>query len=188
MKFQFLLKTIYVPLIVTGVFSIFLSGVCIAEDIILTGNQVLLIENMTYTNKGNINLYDNSKLIIRNSTFNFVQDYHEQYWIYINDSASFIIEDGSILTSDYRFYTSMDGSSKVTVNNSVALNMSSGRGAIFQPNQNSILEITNSNIDGVGDLAGYSASSKATITIQNSTMEAVSLVFPATSSVTFKWF
>ena len=48
-----------------------------AVDIVLTGEQILTIENITYSNKGNIKLYDNSQLIIRNSTFNFEQDYHE---------------------------------------------------------------------------------------------------------------
>ena len=33
-----------------------------AADIVLTGEQILTIENITYSNKGNIELYDNSQL------------------------------------------------------------------------------------------------------------------------------
>ena len=156
-----------------------------AKDITLKDNQILLIKNTTYSNKGHIQLYDNSKLIIHNSTFSFIQDYHEQYQIILHDRASFIIENNSVLTSDQRFTVAMFGTSKVTVYNSVALNESLKwkRGAIFTPNDNSIFKSNNSKLDGVGDMFSYSASTRATILIQNSTMQALHLVIPLTSLV-----
>jgi len=51
------------------VYSFFMFNVAIAGDITLEEDQILLIENKTYTNKGNIFLKDNSKIIIRNSNF-----------------------------------------------------------------------------------------------------------------------
>ena len=156
-----------------------------SQDLLLTGNDILLIENQTYTHKGNITLSDNSQLIIRNSTFNFEQDSHEQYQITLNGSSSFLIEQNAILTSNQRFLVPMNGNSNVTVNNSVALNefLSWKRGAIFQPNDNSTFLSTSSNIDCIGDMNSYSNTSKATIKIVDSTMQAINFHFPLTSKV-----
>lgn len=156
-----------------------------SQDLLLTGNDILLIENQIYTHKGNITLYDNSQLIIRNSTFNFEQDYHEQYQIMLNDSSSFIIEQKAILTSTQRFLVPMNGNSSVSVNNSVALNesLSWKRGAIFQPNENSTFLSVSSNIDCIGDMYSYSNNSKATIKIVDSTMQAIHFHIPLNSKV-----
>jgi len=156
-----------------------------SADISLSGNDILLIENQTYSNKGNITLNDNAQLIIRNSTYNFEQDYHEQYNITLNDSSTFSIEQNAILTSEQRFTVHMNDSSSVSVNNSVALNesLSWKRGAFFLPNENSTFLSTSSHIDGVGDMGLYSDTSKATIEIVDSTMQAMSFHFPLNSNV-----
>jgi len=157
-----------------------------AEDIILTGNQVLRIENTTYSTKGNIYLYDNSSLIIRNSVFNFIQDYHEQYGISLKGNASLVIENGSTLTSTQRFTVSLFDSSRASVLNSSALNVNLDwpRGAVFTPNDNAVFECNNSQIDAVGDQYSYLESTKASISITDSTVQALSFVFPLSSVVT----
>jgi len=160
-----------------------------AGDITLNGDEILLVENVTYTNKGNIKLYDNSQFIIRNSTFNFEQDYHEQYRIILHDNSSFEI-DNSTLTSSQRFLVPLFGDSKVTVDSSVTLNEALGwkRGAIFQPNDDSSFSCNDSRLDCVGDMYSYSVSTKATISIQNSTMQALAFHFPLNSTVNLKDF
>ncbi len=160
-----------------------------AGDITLNGDEILLVENTTYTNKGNITLYDNSQLIIRNSTFNFEQDYHEQYQIILHDNSSFEI-DNSILTSSQRFLVPLLGNTKVTVDSSVTLNEALGweRGAFFQPNDNSTFSSNDSRLDCVGDMYSYSVSTKATISIQNSTMQALAFHFPLNSTVNLQDF
>ena len=165
------------------------ASITAAGDITLNGDEILLIENTTYTNKGNITLYDNSQLIIRNSTFNFEQDYHEQYQITLHSSSSLEI-DNSTLTSSQRFLVPLFGNSKATVNSSVTLNEASGwkRGAIFEPNDNSTFSCNYSDLDCVGQMHSYSASTKATISIQNSTMQALAFHFPLNSSVNLQDF
>ncbi|MDP8287908.1 MAG: hypothetical protein RAP03_14660 [Candidatus Electryonea clarkiae] len=160
-----------------------------AGDITLNGDEILLIENITYTNKGNITLYDNSQLIIRNSTFNFEQDHHEQYQIILYNSSSLEI-DNSTLTSSQRFLVPLFGNSKVTVNSSVTRNeaLVSKAGALFQPNDNSTFSCNDSKLDCVGDMYSYSASTKATISIQNSTIRALAFHFPLNSSVNLQDF
>lgn len=151
-------------------------------DINLTGNQILLIENTTYTNKGNIFLSDNAQLIIRNATFNFEQDYHEQYRIQLNGNSRLTIESNSTLTSPYRFLLPSNDNSVVSVYNSTT-RAAAGWGAIFQPNGNSTFTATASIMDCVGDMYVYSALTKASITIQNCTMGALSFHFPLTAIV-----
>ena len=158
-------------------------------DITLNGNEILLIENTTYTNKGNITLYDNSQLTIRNSTFNFEQEYHEQYRIILQDNSSLEI-DNSILASSQRFLVPLSGNSKVTVDSSVTLNEALGWeiGAIFQPNDNSTFSCNNSSIDLLGDMYSYSDSTKATISVQDSTIQQLSFHFPLNSTVNLQDF
>ena len=165
------------------------AGLAVAGDITLNGDEILLIENTTYTNKGNITLNDNSQIIIRNSTFNFEQDYHEQYRIILHASSSLEI-DNSTLTSSQRFLVPLFGNSKVTVNSSILLNetLRWKRGAIFQPNNNSTFSCNYSYLDCVGDMYSYSASTKATISIQNSTMQSLAFHFPLNSTVNLQDF
>jgi len=191
-KCRFAMKTGVIAIWIRfALFLTFFGSVSLvaAGDITLNGNEILLIENTTYTNKGNITLYDNSQLIIRNSTFNFEQDYHEQYKIILSSSSSLEI-DNSTLTSSQRFLVPLFGNSKVTVNSSVTLNeaLVSKSGAIFQPNDNSTFSCNDSKLDCVGDMYSYSASTKATISIQNSTIQALAFHFPLNSSVILQDF
>jgi len=94
------------------------------------------------------------------------------------------------LTSSQRFLVPLFGNSKVTVNSSVTLNeaLVSKSGAIFQPNDNSTFSCNDSKLDCVGDMYSYSASTKATISIQNSTIQALAFHFPLNSSVILQDF
>jgi len=97
-KCRFAMKTGVIAIWIRfALFLTFFGSVSLvaAGDITLNGNEILLIENTTYTNKGNITLYDNSQLIIRNSTFNFEQDYHEQYKIILSSSSSLEIDNST---------------------------------------------------------------------------------------------
>ena len=67
-------------------------------DLIISGNDVFIIENETFYHTGNIFVYDNAKLIIRNSTLIFEQAYHGEFKFYFYDTASFIVQDASILS------------------------------------------------------------------------------------------
>lgn len=153
-----------------------------ADDIVLTGTQTLRIENTAYSNKGNIHLHDSAILIIRNATFDFQQDFHEQYGIVLRGNATLRIINNSVLTSSQRFLVGLFDNSQVIVDSSTALNDTLGRGAYFQPNDNSTFSCKDSLIDAVGDMYSYTNESLANITIQDSTVHAVAFHFPLNSS------
>ena len=167
------------------IFILFVPVIAMSEDINLNGNEILIIQNQVYPHTGNITLRDNSKIIIRNSTFIFEQNTHEQYAITLNNSSSLLVEQSSTLTSDQRFLVVMNDMSVVTVDNSVALNESLAwiRGAFFIPNDNSTLVSTFSRIDAIGNMYSYSENSKATIKMFDSTIQQISLDFPLYSKV-----
>ena len=177
------LRFITISFLIFSATWVFTISTLYGSDINLTGNQILLIENTTYTNKGNITLGDNAQLIIRNASFNFDQDYHEQYSIQLNGNSRLTIESSSTLTSPYRFLLPSNDNSIVSVSNSTT-RAASGWGAIFQPNGNSTFTASASILDSVGDMYNYSALTKATITIQDCTMGAFSFHFPLTAIVT----
>lgn len=53
-------------------------------DIVLTGNDVMTIENTTYTQTGNIYVRDNAKLTIKNATLIVNIRYHEEFDIIVS--------------------------------------------------------------------------------------------------------
>lgn len=59
-----------------------------AGDLVLTGNDVMTIENTTYTQTGNIYIRDNAKLTIRNSRLIVNISYHDQYKLEMTGKAS----------------------------------------------------------------------------------------------------
>jgi len=73
-------------------------------DIVVEGDEVLVIEDLYFTQKGNIIVRDNAMLVIRNATLNLDQDYWRQYQITVSGSATLWTEDAYIV-SDYWFNT-----------------------------------------------------------------------------------
>jgi len=69
-----------------------------AEDLVLTDNQVMVIENTTYTQTGNIFIRDNARLTISNSTLIFNQRYHEEFEILVEGNGIFEVIHSTIQT------------------------------------------------------------------------------------------
>ncbi|PKN61408.1 MAG: hypothetical protein CVU57_29570 [Deltaproteobacteria bacterium HGW-Deltaproteobacteria-15] len=69
-----------------------------AADLILDGNDVLVIENQTYIHTGNIYLKDNAKLTLRNATLIVNISYHEEFDIYVSDNAILEVDNSTIKT------------------------------------------------------------------------------------------
>lgn len=67
-------------------------------DIVLTGNQVLIIADTEYTQTGNIFVRDQAKLSIKNSTIIFNQRYHEEFAIYVQNNAVLELNNSTITT------------------------------------------------------------------------------------------
>ncbi|MEI6154280.1 MAG: hypothetical protein WCQ90_09370, partial [Deltaproteobacteria bacterium] len=61
------------------------------EDLVLTGNQQMVIENTTYTQTGNIFIRDNAKLTIKNATLILNVRYHEEFMIYVTGGSLEVI-------------------------------------------------------------------------------------------------
>ena len=88
-------------------------------DLVLTGTQVLVIEDTTYAHQGNICLQDNARLLIDNGTLDFQLEHHCQYYVYLLDSASLEITDGSI-DSPYGHVLSIEDTASVTLTRAAA--------------------------------------------------------------------
>ena len=85
-----MLKKLYTLLIYFISLNIFvIIGGAYAEDIILTGNQIMTIENTTFTQTGNIFVRDNAKLILKNATLIINQRYHEEFCMWVTGSGKF---------------------------------------------------------------------------------------------------
>jgi hypothetical protein len=65
-------------------------------DIVLTGSTEMVIENVTYTQTGNIYVHDNAKLIISNATLIINQHYHEEWGIVFSENAYFEVSNSTI--------------------------------------------------------------------------------------------
>ena len=76
-------------------------------DLVLQGNDVLLIDGETYCQTGDIRVQDNAQLLITSGTLVFNQSYHGEYHLRISGDARFEVVDGDI-ESDfaYGFYVS----------------------------------------------------------------------------------
>jgi hypothetical protein len=71
------------------------------NPILLTGTDVLVINNMDYTIKNDIILRGDSQLIITNSKFTHLNDYSFQYWLKAYDNAKVIVRDSTIVSSPW---------------------------------------------------------------------------------------
>jgi len=65
-------------------------------DLVLQGNDELVIDGTTYCQTGNIYVSDNARLVITSGTLVFNQRYHGEYRLYFSGSAGFQVTDGSI--------------------------------------------------------------------------------------------
>jgi hypothetical protein len=59
-----------------------------SDDISLSGNDILLIENETYIQNGNITIMGNAKLILNNAVLILNLTYHEEFMIYVSGSGA----------------------------------------------------------------------------------------------------
>ena len=73
------------------VLAILLSSVtsetAYAEDLVLSGNDVMVLESTTYTQTGNIIIQDNARLTLTNATLLLNLSYHEEFRVYISGNG-----------------------------------------------------------------------------------------------------
>lgn len=77
------------------------------KPLTLTGNEILEITDTHYIQKNDIVLKDNSKLIIKNSSFEHLGDHSFQYWLYAWNNSQVIVENSQITSSpwlNWNFY------------------------------------------------------------------------------------
>jgi len=118
-------------------------------DIVVEGNEVLVIEDVYFTQTGGISIRDNASLVLRNATLNLVQTSSYQYEIYVSGSATLISQD-SFIVSNYWFQTWFVGSSKAWLNSTFFGDSSSNpptsrKGYIYSQN-NAECTVNNSNL------------------------------------------
>ena len=87
-------------------------------DLIIDGNETFIIENVTFTEIGNVYVRDNALLIIRNAELRLNQTNSYQYGIYVYGSAAFQTENVSI-TSQCWFETYIWGSATANIDSTI---------------------------------------------------------------------
>lgn len=100
---RFVKKTIFWAYFITLFWGFFKVGVDISvltendsEDLIVEGNDVLVINNTLYIQKGNVIIRENGILVIRNSRFIMEQSLHERYKVILYNNAKLRIENSEI--------------------------------------------------------------------------------------------
>lgn len=68
-------------------------------DIVLAGDQEMVIEDTMFLHTGNITLSGNARLVIRNSFIQHVKDFAFQYGVTATGNSKIVIEDSSIGTN-----------------------------------------------------------------------------------------
>ena len=69
------------------------------DDIVLTGDQELVIEDTLFVHTGNITLSGNARLVIRNSYLQHVKEFAFQYGLNANGNSTVVVENSSIGTN-----------------------------------------------------------------------------------------
>ncbi len=80
-------------------------------DLVIEGDQVFTIENVTYHQRGNIIVRDNAQLIIRNATLVMEMDFANQYQIRVYGNAHAVITDTSIESTSTGYFAMIAGNS-----------------------------------------------------------------------------
>ncbi|MDO9228938.1 MAG: CFI-box-CTERM domain-containing protein [Syntrophales bacterium] len=167
-----------IPVIIFCMLS-FTDSVLYAGDIVLTGNDVMTVENTTYTQTGNIYVKDNAKLTIRDATLIVNIRYHEEFDIIVSDNAVLEIINSTVKTSiDGEIQRIiLRGTSNLTFHGS---NLSEGLayfsfGAEGGGNFSGVATLSNSNIDNISLL--FTPQSPCTINVSDSVCENITLRF-----------
>jgi hypothetical protein len=161
------------------IYSICPDSLTYAEDLILSGNDVKVIENTTYTQTGNIIIKDNAKLTIKNSTLIMNISYHEEFDITVSNYATLEIINSTIKTtiSNEIQRIILGGSSNLTFQGS---NLSEGLayfsfGAEGGERFSGTATLLNSNIQNISVL--FTPTSASMISVSDSICNALTLRF-----------
>lgn len=69
------------------------------DDIVLTGDQEMVIEDTMFLHTGNITLSGNARLVIRNSFIQHVKEFAFQYGVTASGNSTIIVENSSVGTN-----------------------------------------------------------------------------------------
>lgn len=153
-------------------------------DIILSGNDTLLIENSTYTQTGNIFVNDNATLILRNATLIINLRYHGEFDIEVSGNGTLEIISSRMITgipNESIEITFMDDSSLIVQDSDLEEGMISftfGRrssGDVSVPLFSGNASISNTKFAGLGIV--FSPEAGGNISVSNSECGTFSLVF-----------
>jgi len=86
------------------------------DPVVLSGDEVMTISFADYTMHNDITLRDNAVLIIEDSVFDYTHDYSFQYWLRAYDNSQVIVKDSTI-TSDPWLNWEFWGNSSLSMSN-----------------------------------------------------------------------
>lgn len=123
-------------------------------------------------------MQDGAKLLIRNATLNLIQDYHDQYKIYLLDQALLEVADSSI-DSPYLHLLWAQDTAAVTLTNSMATaaEIRAFDNASFHAIGSQICQM----MAGAGDHWPYEPTDYASLVLEDSSIGSIGLYFDAWS-------
>jgi len=151
-------------------------------DIVLTGDEVLVIEDTAYTQTGNIYIRDNATLTIKNATLIMNMRYHEEFSIYASGNATLEIIDSTFSHSMPYEVIAITFTDLTTLNvqnsniNPVMLMLGERSGGDYaQPTFKGIASISQSELGNLNPV--FSSSGGAKIVVSDSDCKGLTLAF-----------
>lgn len=109
-------------------------------DLVVWFNEVFTIEDITYCQKGNVDVYDTARFIIKSARFVFLEAYFQEFHFVFHNRSSVLIDNSSLESTYYAHSLCLSDFSTGQIVNS---NLSEGQ--LFLEGGSS-LEILNSNV------------------------------------------
>ena len=117
-------------------------------DLILEGDEELVIENTHYIQRGSIELRDRAPLIIRNSLFEMPNEYAGQWKLEAYGQSQFVMENSRFKMNQWVFFDFFQESSAVYRNNKRSIGITGNFGPWHLLGENTTLEVENSYFGG----------------------------------------
>jgi len=147
-------------------------------DLIISGNDVFIIENTSYLQEnGNIFVYDNAKIIIANSTLYVTQHYLQEFYFSLYNNASLEVY-GSTIESNYEFHVTFSDNATGAIGESNFID------SCIEIADGAEVEICNSQTLNIFLQEGRKGDYNATASFINSSINSISLQTNYDSSIT----
>ena len=118
-------------------------------NLIIQGNEVFEIKDCEYVQTGNITVRDSASLIIQNALLNMSQEWDRQFWIRIENNASFMMTESEI-SGPHELRIRCIDRANVSISNSTITWMGDHKQGLIELFDSSLLSVAGSTVNYVG--------------------------------------